>query len=126
MLPPDQFPQFAAQPRFRIHRASPARSTAIEGEFAAVADHADDGYMRLGRTFDLTAIDAAEQPTFEAQIAWSTEEGYDHVIVEAHTVGQDDWTTLPGPRTAATHTGVPAECEAGFYIGEHPQPRRTT
>ena len=38
---------------------------------------------------------AAQVPTLQAQLNWSTETGYDHVIVEAHTVGQDNWTTLP-------------------------------
>ena len=26
---------------------------------------------------------------------YNTEEDWDYVFVEAHTVGQDDWTTLP-------------------------------
>ena len=29
------------------------------------------------------------------KVSYDTEEAYDYVIVEAHTVGQDDWTTLP-------------------------------
>ena len=39
-------------------------------------------------------------------MAWSTEEGYDHVIVEAHTSAQDDWTTLPD-LNGNTTTDVP-------------------
>ena len=61
-----------------------------------------------------------KRPTFEAQIAYDTEEGYDNVIVEVHTVGSDDWTTLPD-LNGGTSTAVPAECEAGFYMGLHPQ-----
>ena len=59
----------------------------MEGELAAAATHVDDGYQRLGRTFDLTGVSAADAPTFEAQIAYDTEEGYDNVIVEVHPVG---------------------------------------
>ncbi len=41
------------------------------------------------------------------------------MIVEAHTVGQDDWTTLP-EAGGRTNSGVPAECAVGFLIQEHP------
>ena len=40
------------------------------------------------------------------------------MIVEAHTVGSDDWTTLP--RSADSPTGPPAECEVGFLLELHP------
>ena len=123
LLPPDQFPQFAGTSVLEYTGVA-GTVEAIEGELAAVANHADEAYMRLGRTFDLTAIGAEEQPRFQAQLAWSTEAGYDHVIVEAHTVGQDDWTTLPTlappDSIGQTQTGVPTECSAGFYIGLHP------
>ncbi len=52
-------------------------------------------------------------------MAWSTEPGYDNVIVEAHVVGSEDWTTLPDANGGTTKD-LPAECEAGFYIGLHP------
>ncbi len=45
--------------------------------------------------------------------------GYDNVIVEAHMVGQDDWTTLPD-LGGGTDSGVPTECEAGFLLAGHP------
>jgi len=118
LLPPEQFPQFASSAVLDYVDAV-GTITAVEGELAAVANHADESYMRLGRTFDLTGISAGEAPKLEAQLAWSTEAGYDHVIVEAHTVGQDDWTTLPD-LNGNTSTAVPAECSAGFFIGLHP------
>ena len=49
------------------------------------------------------------------KISYDTEPDYDYVFVEAHTVGQDDWTTLPDVngntsdrrrRVAATSTGT--------------------
>ena len=48
--------------------------------------------MRLTKTVDLTGATAAQ---LQFQLSINTEPAYDNVIVEAHTVGQDDWTTLP-------------------------------
>jgi len=41
------------------------------------------------------------------------------VLFEAHTVGKDDWTTL-AETGGLTKTDLPAECEAGFLLEEHP------
>ncbi|MFD9025066.1 M14 family zinc carboxypeptidase [Streptomyces parvulus] len=89
------------------------------GGWMAAAVHTDDAYKRLTRTVDLTGVGAAERPTLRTQLLWDTERGYDHALVEAHTTGADDWTTLP-EAGGATGTAVPAECGAGFYVGEHP------
>ncbi|MET0458448.1 MAG: M14 family zinc carboxypeptidase [Ilumatobacteraceae bacterium] len=118
LLPVEQFPQFASSAVIDYTGVVGA-VTAVEGELAAVANHADESYMRLGRVIDLTAVAASEQPRLDAQLGWSTEPGYDHVIVEAHVVGDDDWTTLADVN-GNTSTDVPAECEAGFFIGLHP------
>ena len=85
----------------------------------AAAVHTDDAYKRLTRTVDLTGVTAADKPTLRTQLLWDTEPGYDNVIVEAHTTGADDWTTLP-EAGGATRTTVPAECAAGFYVGGAP------
>ena len=53
---------------------------------------ADQSYKRLMRTIDLTGVDAAELSFFAS---YDTEPDWDYLFVEAHTVGQDDWTTLP-------------------------------
>ncbi|MFC4499253.1 MULTISPECIES: M14 family metallopeptidase [Streptomyces] len=89
------------------------------GSYMAAAVHTDDAYKRLTRTIDLTGVGAASKPALRTQLLWDTEPGYDNAIVEVHTVGADDWTTLPeaGGATSAT---VPDDCGAGFYIGEHP------
>ena len=44
-------------------------------------------------------------------------------MLEAHTAGAEDWTTLPEAGGATTNA-VPAECEAGFLIKEHPALKR--
>ena len=119
ILPVDQFPQFTSWGAADYTDVT-GRIVAVEGEWAAAATHVDESYQRLGRTFDLTGLSADDTPTFEAQIAYDTEEGYDNVIVEIHTVGQEDWTTLPD-LNGNTTTAVPTECEVGYYIGLHPQ-----
>ena len=76
--------------------------------------------MRLSRTIDLTAVTAAQSPQLQFQLSINTEPSYDNVIVEAHTVGQDDWTTLPD-LDGGTQTAPPAECsDPGFLLADHP------
>ncbi|GHI08562.1 M14 family metallopeptidase [Streptomyces cellostaticus] len=89
------------------------------GTSMAAAVHTDDAYKRLTRTIDLTGVSAADKPALRTRLLWDTEPGYDHAVVEIHTVGADDWTTLP-EAGGATRTAVPSDCGAGFLIGEHP------
>ncbi|MGR0221276.1 M14 family zinc carboxypeptidase [Agromyces sp. ZXT2-6] len=114
-LPVDEFPQFASEGVAEY----PDPFGAVEGEWAAAAGHVDDGYQRLGRTFDLTGYAAGDSPRFEAQIAYDLEPGYDSVIVEARTAGSEQWTTL-ADANLNTSTAVPTECEAGFLLDLHP------
>ena len=58
----------------------------------AYAESSDEGYQRLRRTIDLTG---ATTGALKFKVSYDTERDYDYVFVEAHTVGQDDWTTLP-------------------------------
>ncbi|MFI5566104.1 M14 family zinc carboxypeptidase [Streptomyces sp. NPDC051740] len=117
-LPADTYPQFASAGAGQFPgTVNPYGPYA--GSSMAAAVHTDDGYKRLTRTIDLTGTAAADRPTLRTQLLWDTEPGYDHVVVEAHTTGADDWTTLP-EAGGATRTTVPAECAAGFYMGEHP------
>ncbi|MCG0064542.1 immune inhibitor A [Streptomyces tricolor] len=89
------------------------------GSAMAAAVHTDDAYKRLTRTIDLTGVGAADKPVLSTRLLWDTEAGYDHAVVEAHTVGADDWTTLP-ETGGATKAAVPQDCGAGFLVGEHP------
>ncbi|MFB7658073.1 MULTISPECIES: M14 family zinc carboxypeptidase [unclassified Streptomyces] len=117
-LPVDTYPQFASEGAGKFAgTVNPYGPYA--GAWMAAAVHTDDAYKRLTRTIDLTGVTAADRPTLRTQLLWDTERGYDHALVEAHTTGADDWTTLP-ETGGATGTAVPAECGAGFYIGEHP------
>ncbi|MEU5701910.1 M14 family metallopeptidase [Streptomyces aurantiacus] len=90
-----------------------------EGASMAAVTHSDFAWNRLTRTIDLTSVSAADAPALRTRLLWDTEEGYDHAVLEAHTAGADDWTTLPD-KGGATGTAVPAECEAGYFIQAHP------
>ncbi len=89
----------------------------VEGTFYAASLHDDGAYRRLSRTVDLTS--ATGPATLEFQLSYDTELGYDSVIIEAHDLTTDTWTTLPDVNGGTT-TGVPTECEAGFLIEQHP------
>ncbi|MFL4951167.1 M14 family zinc carboxypeptidase [Streptomyces sp. MMS24-I31] len=89
------------------------------GSYMAAAVHTDDAYKRLTRTIDLTGVGAADKPTLRTRLLWDTEPGYDHALLEIHTTGADDWTTLP-ETGGGTSAAVPAECGAGFLVNEHP------
>ncbi|MFH9662693.1 M14 family zinc carboxypeptidase [Streptomyces sp. NPDC017248] len=119
----DELP-VAAYPQFASAGAGTFAGTVnpygpYAGTSMAAAVHTDDAYKRLTRTLDLTGVTAADRPALSARLLWDTEPGYDHAVVEAHTVGADDWTTLPDSG-GATRTAVPDECGGGFLIGEHP------
>ncbi|PAM99386.1 zinc carboxypeptidase [Streptomyces sp. Alain-F2R5] len=117
-LPADTYPQFASEGAGKFAgTVNPYGPYA--GEWMAAAVHTDDAYKRLTRTVDLTGVTAADRPALRTQLLWDTERGYDHALVEAHTTGADDWTTLP-EAGGASGTAVPSECAAGFYMGEHP------
>jgi len=118
VLPVSEFPQFASQGAATYNFAGGPFSP-VEGSRYAAGVHQDDSYMRLTKTIDLRTVTAADAPQLQFQLSLNSETGYDHAIIEAHTVGQENWTTLPD-RNGGTRTTVPAECSAGFLLEEHP------
>ncbi|MFB7465341.1 M14 family zinc carboxypeptidase [Streptomyces sp. NPDC056224] len=117
-LAPEQFPQFKS--------AQGGRFTGVVNPYApyagtsmASALHEDDDWKRLVRTVDLTKVTAADKPQLAMALSWNTEEAYDHAVLEARTVGGDDWTTLPDAGGLSSAT-VPEECGAGFFVNGHP------
>ncbi|WP_151478451.1 M14 family metallopeptidase [Streptomyces albicerus] len=117
-LPADKYPQFASagagQYPGTVNPYGP-----FAGASMAAVTHSDYAWNRLTRTIDLTGVSAADAPALRTRLLWDTEAGYDHAVLEAHTAGADDWTTLP-EAGGATSTAVPAECEAGYFIQAHP------
>ena len=119
LLPPTEFPQFASTPSGVYEGGSGGVFSPVEGNWYVGALHTDDTYTRLGRTIDLSGVTAGDVPSLDFALSFDTEARYDNVIVEAHTVGADDWTTLP-ETGGLSNTKLPAQCGAGFLIDEHP------
>ncbi|MER6182059.1 M14 family zinc carboxypeptidase [Streptomyces sp. NPDC001652] len=121
-LPVATFPQFASAGG-GTYPGTVNPYGPYEGASMAAVTHSDYAWNRLTRTIDLTSVTAAQAPTLSTRLLWSTEEGYDHAVLEAHTAGADDWTTLPD-KNGKTSTAVPAECDAGYFIAAHPALKR--
>lgn len=118
VLPVSEFPQFASRGSALYPLEAGSPFAPIEGTRYAGVLHADDSYSRLTRTVTVPA--GATSAELQFQLSWNVEPDYDHVIVEARTAGDDDWTTLP-EIGGATSTTPPAECEAGgFLLTLHP------
>ena len=83
------------------------------GERFAISQQADSSYKRLSRTISVPAAGA----TLSFWITVDTEEPWDFVFVEAHTVGADDWTTLPD---ANGMTSQDTGFSCPFWLGLHP------
>ena len=86
------------------------------GSYYAYSQIADVSYKRLTRTIDLTGRSSGN---LSFAISRDTEQDWDYVFVEAHTVGQDDWTTLPdanGHTSQSLGANVPGEssCAEGW------------
>ena len=117
VLPIGEFPQFASKGAAEYSTTGVDPYAPVEGSKYAGALHQDSSYMRLTKTVDLSGASAGE---LAFKLSTSLESGYDHVFVEAHTPGQDDWTTLP-ERDGKTTTTPPSECEPnGFLLQLHP------
>ncbi|MDJ0381357.1 M14 family metallopeptidase [Streptomyces sp. G-G2] len=117
-LPAAKFPQFkSAQAGLYDGIVNPYAPYA--GSWMASAVHNDNDWKRLVRTVDLTGVTAADKPQLKMALNWDTEPGYDHAVLEAHTTGAEDWTTLP-EAGGQSSGAVPTECEGGFLINGHP------
>jgi hypothetical protein len=77
---------------------------------------ADRSYKRLTRTVDLTGKTSG---SLSFWVSRDTEQDWDFMFVEAHTVGQDDWTTLPD-QNGHTTTATGESCPAGWINELHP------
>ena len=82
------------------------------GQFA-LSQSANLTYKRLTRVIDVPAGGASM--TF--WVARDTEPNWDFFFVEAHTVGADDWTTLPDLNG---HTSPDTGFVCPFWLGLHP------
>ncbi len=114
-LPEADFPQFASSAPVQWARPGAAPYDPHTGEWYMFSQWADQGWKRMTRTVDLTSATSGEL-TF--QMSHDTEPDWDFVVVEAHEVGTDNWTTLPDAN-GNTQQGTGQSCAEG-WVAIHP------
>jgi hypothetical protein len=108
ILPTSTYPQFTSNAAVKIDR--PPAFDPPTGTHYAVGKSSDASYQRLRKTVDLSGLSAGQAADLSFKFSYDTEDTYDYVFVEAHTVGQDDWTTLPDANGNTT-TDVGSSCD---------------
>lgn len=114
-LPPAQFPQFNSSSPVDWLRPGAAPFDPRTGDWYLYSDRADVSYKRLSRTVDLTGKTSGELRFWSS---YDTEPNWDFVVVEAHPVGSDEWTTLPD--TTGHTTQVTGDSCASGWSDLHP------
>lgn len=116
ILKPDEYPQFKSEQAIKIGR--PPSFDPPTGSWYAFSQSTSSAYKRLSRTVDLTGQTTG---SLEFKMSHDTEPGFDYVFVEAHTVGQDDWTTLADASGATSQdTGGGCPDANPFWLEENP------
>jgi hypothetical protein len=116
ILKPDTYPQFAATQAIK-QTGTPAFDPPT-GSFYAYSQQASSAYKRMSRTVDLTG---AASGSLSFKVSYDTEPNFDYVFVEAHTVSQDDWTTLPDTNGhTSDDTGGGCPDNDPFWLNENP------
>ena len=112
ILDPNVYPQFESGISAKWDRPG-GPFAPHTGDFYVYSQIADITYKRLAHTIDVPAGGA----TMSFWTSFDTEADWDHLFVEAHTVGQDNWTTLPdlnGNTSQATGESCKAENSGGW------------
>ena len=86
--PADDFPQFESWPAAEYLSGLSGPFDPHTGQSFMWSDRADEAYKRLTRTI-------TGGSTLSFWTSYNLEQEFDYMIVEAHGVGQDNWTTLP-------------------------------
>jgi hypothetical protein len=90
LMPVEEFPQHESWVAARYDRPG-GPFDPHTGDNYVHSQIADVSYKRLTRTVDVPAGGA----TLSFWTSYNTEPAWDFMFVEAHTVGQENWTTLP-------------------------------
>ncbi|MGH2953295.1 MAG: M14 family zinc carboxypeptidase [Solirubrobacterales bacterium] len=116
LLPPDEYPQFASGAPAIWDRGGTGAAPfePFDGDRYMYSQRADISFKRLARTIDLTGVSAGDAPSLTFQASYDTEPAWDFLFVEAHTVGEDDWTTL-SDENGHTSDDTGASCPAGWH-----------
>jgi hypothetical protein len=109
ILPPSTYPQFTSWVSGKWDRPG-GPFDPHTGSYYMYSQIADVSYKRLMRTISVPAGGV----TLSFWTSYSTEDHWDFVFVEAHTVGQDNWTTLPD-LNGHTSTDTGESCPAGWH-----------
>jgi len=110
ILPASTYPQFTSTASAKYARPG-GPFEPHTGSNYVYSQIADISYKRLTRTVDLTGQSSGNLSFWTS---YNTEQDWDFVFVEAHTVGQDDWTTLPD-LNGHTGTSTGESCPAGWH-----------
>jgi hypothetical protein len=108
-LDPAQFPQFTSWAAAKYDRPG-GPFAPHTGSYYVYSQIADVSYKQLTRTMDVPAGGGS----LSFWTSYDTEPDWDFLFVEAHTVGQDDWTTLPDAN-GATSTDTGESCPEGWF-----------
>ena len=106
--PAHSFPQFESWPAAEYLSGLSGPFDPHTGQSFMWSDRADEAYKRLTRTITVPAGGA----TMSFWTSYNLELDFDYMIVEAHTVGQDNWTTLPDLNG---HTTSDSEQRSGLH-----------
>jgi hypothetical protein len=116
ILEASDYPQFASSQAIRL--AGPPAFDPPTGSYYAYSQQASSAYKRLTRTVDLTGKSSG---SLSFKVSYDTEPNFDYVFVEAHTVGADDWTTLPDANGHTSQdTGAGCPDDDPFWLNENP------
>jgi hypothetical protein len=130
-LPKAQYPQFASAAPLNWQLPGAQPYDPYTGSWDVWSQRADASYKRLTTTIDLTAATGGR---LAFRTSFDTEHDWDYLFVEAHTVGADDWTTLPDTG-GLTSTQTGDSCQSGVsslhpflahYQGTNCEPQGTT
>jgi hypothetical protein len=116
VLAPSEFPQFESERLARWASGGAAPFEPVTGEWQMASGHDDIAYKRLATTVDLTGATTA---ALDFEASYQIETDWDYMFVEIHTVGADDWTTLPDSN-GHTSQDTGESCPAGWR-DLHPQ-----
>jgi len=108
LMPASEYPQFNSWVSARYDRPG-GPFDPHTGEYYVHSQIADVSYKRLMRTADVPAGGG----TLTFWTSYNTEPNWDFMFVEAHTVGQDDWTTLPD-QNGHTSNNTGDSCPEGW------------
>ena len=108
LMPADEYPQFNSWVAARYDRPG-GPFDPHTGDFYVHSQIADVSYKQLSRTVTVPA--GGGELSFWT--SYNTEPAWDFLFVEAHTVGQDNWTTLPSPGDTTNDTGD--SCPEGWH-----------